>query len=85
MQLFEWKRAKIQEFLRSIKPGNHTSGGKGKKNREVQKGRRIEKKCNDCTPRSYFGDVFERKKKQKNCHTERVLLAVKFSKIHLDM
>ena len=84
MQLFEWKRAKIQEFLRSIKPGNHTSGGKGKKNREEQKGRRIEKKCNDCTPRSYFGDVFERKKK-KHCHTERVLLAVKFSKIHLDM
>ena len=68
MQLFEWKRAKIQEFLRSIKPGNHTSGGKGKKNREEQKGRRIEKKCNDCTPRSYFGDVFERKKKKTLPH-----------------
>ena len=30
-------------------------------------------------------ETFLNEKKKKNCHTERVLLAVKFSKIHLDM
>ena len=66
MQLFEWKRAKIQGFLRSISPEITLAEEKERKNREEQKGRRIEKKCNDCTLRLYFGDVFERRK--KNCH-----------------
>ena len=43
MQLFEWKRAKIQGFLRSISPESTLAEEKESKNREDQKGRRIEK------------------------------------------
>ena len=63
MQLFEWKRAKIQVFLRPISPKITLAEEKERKNREEQKGRRIEKKCNDCTLRFYFGDVLNEEKK----------------------
>ena len=43
MQLFERKRAKIQGFLRSISPEITLAEEKERKNREEQKGRRIEK------------------------------------------
>ena len=60
MQLFEWKRAKIQGFLRSISPEITLPGEKKRKNREEQKGRRIEKKCNDCTLETFLNE--EKKK-----------------------
>ena len=43
MQLFEWKRAKIQGYLRSISPEITLAEEKERKNREEQKERRIEK------------------------------------------
>lgn len=82
MQLFEWKRAKIQVFLRPISPKITLAEEKERKNREEQKGRRIEKKCNDCTLRFYFGDVLNEEKKMPH---GKGLFAVKFSKIHLDI
>ena len=58
--------------MRPISPKITLAEEKERKNREEQKGRRIEKKCNDCTLRFYFGDVLNEEK--KTCHTERVFL-----------
>ena len=57
------KGPKYRGFCVRLSPKITLAEEKERKNREEQKGRRIEKKCNDCTLRFYFGDVLNEEKK----------------------
>ena len=73
------KRRQKAGFLGPIS-SNHTKEGKEKEKRKSEEeGRSRREKSNDCTLSSYNGYFAE------NCWTERVHLAVKFSKLRLDM
>ena len=69
--------------LRPISPEITLAEEKERKNREEQKGRRIEKNAMI----ALLGFILETflNEEKKKCHTERAFLAVKFSKIHLDI
>ena len=78
------KRRQKAGFVKPDKLQNHSNEGKGKeKNKERGEGKEEKKKSNGCTLscyNGYFGDTLA----EKNCWTEKVHLAITFSKIRLD-
>ena len=71
------EQASKGSFLGPISYKNHINEGKGKENKKEQGGRKEEKRKKQWLHSKFLAE--------KNCWTQKVHLAVKFSKIRLDI